>query len=292
MTESGTRSRLPSSLAGAAIAAILLVGRAGAAPDLPAAAPAYEVHAVRFATLPAYRVASLVAGADRDLRMDLAMMVWVVRGGGRTLLVDAGFHREKFITQWQPRDYVRPADAVRAGLGIDPAAVTDVVLTHVHWDHADGADLFPNARVWIQRAEYEHHVGEQGGPADRAIDPGVASMLFAIRQAGRLELVGGDDREIIPGIRVYTGGRHTFASQYVSVATPKGVVVLASDNAYLYENLEQKRAIAQTLDAASNLAAQSRMLQLAGGVARVVPGHDPAVFERFATVTAGVVRIQ
>ena len=254
--------------------------------------PHYDVHAVRFATLPGFRISSLVAGADRARTMDIAMMVWVVRGGGRTVLVDAGFHRDKFIRQWQPAGYVRPSDAVRDALGIEPAEITDIVITHVHWDHADGVDLFPKARVWIQRREYEHHVGEQGSVANRAIDPDVATMLFAIRQAGRLELVDGDDREILPGIRVYTGGRHTFASQFVGVAAHAGVVVLASDNAYLYENLEQKRAIAQTLDASSNLAAQGRMIGLAGGIARVIPGHDPAVFDRFPLAKPGVARIQ
>jgi glyoxylase-like metal-dependent hydrolase (beta-lactamase superfamily II) len=260
---------------------------------VPAAqAPRYDVHAVRFATIPGFRVASLVAGADRARTLDIAMMVWVARGDGHVVLVDAGFHREKFMRQWKPASYTTPAEAVRAGLGIDPADITDIVISHIHWDHADGVDLFPKARVWIQRAEYEHYVGEQGRAADRAVDGDVAAMLFAIRQAGRLELIDGDDREILPGIRVHTGGRHTFASQFVSVATTSGTVVLASDNAYLYENLEQGRAIAQTLDAASNLAAQARMIALAGGVGRVVPGHDPAVFERFPIVKPGVARIQ
>ncbi len=97
-------------------------------------------------------------------------------------------------------------------------------------------------------------------------------MLFDLNAAGRVTLVDGDDREILPGIRVYTGGKHTFASQYVGVQTRAGTVVLASDNAYLYENLVERIPIAQTLDAASNLAAQARMLRLAASPNLVVPG--------------------
>ncbi|HUL74215.1 MAG TPA: hypothetical protein VLT86_13995, partial [Vicinamibacterales bacterium] len=70
-----------------------------------------------------------------------------------------------------------------------------------------------------------------------------------------------------------------------------GTVILASDNVYLYENLDRHVAIAQTLDAASNLAAQDRMLKLAASPRLVIPGHDPAVFERFPIVKPGVVRI-
>jgi glyoxylase-like metal-dependent hydrolase (beta-lactamase superfamily II) len=116
-------------------------------------------------------------------------------------------------------------------------------------------------------------------------------MLSRIAADGRLGLVDGDDREILPGVRVYTGGRHTFASQYAGVRTRAGTVVLASDNAYLFENLERGVAIGQTLDRAANVAAQARMLKLAARPALVVPGHDPAVFERFPLVKPGVARI-
>ncbi len=116
-------------------------------------------------------------------------------------------------------------------------------------------------------------------------------MFAALKAAGRIRLVDGDDKEIAPGIRVYTGGKHTFASQYVSVTTADGTVILASDNAYLYKNIEERVPIAQTLDRAMNLAAGRRMVELAGSPARVIPGHDPAVFTRFPQITPNVVRI-
>jgi len=272
----------------ALVAALVLI----LAATLPAQTPQYDVFAVRFATLPAFRVSGLVAGADRARTMDIAMMVWVVKSGDRTILVDAGFVREKFITQWKPADYVTPAAAVENGLGITPAGVTDIVISHIHWDHADGVTLFPKATVWLQREEFTHHVGDDGAVLDRAIDRDVAGAFHELRRANRIKLIDGDDQEILPGIRVYTGGRHTFASQYVGVRTRAGTVVLASDNAYLYENLEGKLAIAQTLDATSNLAAQARMLTLAAKPGLVVPGHDPAVFSRFPQLKPGLAAIR
>jgi len=251
-----------------------------------------EVYAVRYATVEAFPVRSLVAGAEPGRTLDIAMMVWVLRApDGRVVLVDAGFHRQKFIDQWKPAGYARPDAAVERALGIRPGDVTDVVITHVHWDHADGADLFPAARVWIQREEYDHHIGAGGEVLARAVDADVAAMLAALQAAGRVQLIDGDDREILPGVRVYNGGKHTFASQYVGVTTRSGTVVLASDNAYLYENLDRRLPIAQTLDASSNLAAQARMLSLAAAPRLVVPGHDPAVFTKFPSAGAGAVRI-
>jgi len=241
----------------------------------------WSVSAVRYATIKGFPVAALVAGADTTRRLDIAMMVWVLRGSGRTVLVDAGFHHEKFVTQWKPADFVTPGEAV-AEAGVKPESVTDIIISHVHWDHADGIDLFPNARVWIQKAEYEHYVGPNGEPLDApTITPEVAGMLAGMARAGRVTLVDGDDREIIPGIRVYTGGKHTWESQYAGVKTKSGTVVIASDNMYLYENLEKRAPIAQTLDIVSNLKAQDRMKTIASKPELIVPGHDALVFVKF-----------
>jgi glyoxylase-like metal-dependent hydrolase (beta-lactamase superfamily II) len=246
----------------------------------------YEVYAVRFATLPKFPKRSLIAGAPASDSLDIAMMVWLIRGAGRTILVDAGFYRDKFIRQWRPTEYMRPSDAV-AQFGVQPSEVTDVIISHIHWDHADGAELFQNARVWLQKDEYEYYVSDSGTVKQRAIDPDVALMFYRIRTVGRLSLVEGDGKEILPGITVHTGGKHTFASQYVSVRTRSGTVVIASDNAYLYENLEKRRPISQTLDSVSNLAAQQRMMQLAASPRHIVPGHDMQVYVRFAEALAG-----
>lgn len=117
-------------------------------------------------------------------------------------------------------------------------------------------------------------------------------MLASLRSAGRVAFVNGDAQEIIPGITAYIGGKHTFQSQYVGVRTAEGTVVLASDNMYLYENLDKHLPIAQTLDPASNLAAQDRMKSIATSPRLIIPGHDPAVFARFPQVSPGVVRIR
>ena len=257
-----------------------------------AQAPSYDVYAVRYATLPGFRVSSLIAGVDTSRRLDIAMMVWLIKGpGGRNVLVDAGFHRPDLIQRWKPTDFVEPSAAVAAA-GVKAEDVTDIIVSHIHWDHFDGAELFPKARIWIQRDEYEHHVDSTGRSLDRAIDGPDAQMLVRLRREGRVMLVDGDAREIIPGITVYTGGKHTFQSQYAGVRTAAGIVVLASDNAYLYENFETHVPISQTLDAASNLRAQERMLTIASNPRLVVPDHDPAVFTRFPVVQPGVVRIR
>lgn len=254
--------------------------------------PVWRVQAIRYATLPGFPVSALVAGADSTSKIDIAMMFWLMEGpGGRHVLLDTGFYRKKFLDHWKPADFVRPDEAVEAA-GVSPDSITDVIISHVHWDHLDGADLFPNARIWIQRAEYEYYVKDDGTPAHAAIDTVDAAMLAGMMKAGRVQLIDGDGQQIMPGVTVYTGGRHTYASQYLSVRLATGTAVLASDNVYLYENLDRHLPIAQTLDAKSNLAAQDRMRTIASDLRLIVPGHDPAVFERFHGPRPGIVNIE
>src|SRR2546421_1109933 len=252
-----------------------------------------EVFAIRYATIPDFAVAGLVQGAESGRKIDIAMMVWLIRGGGHNVVVDSGFYRPQFFKSWKVKDFVRPDEAV-ARAGVKAADVTDVILTHAHWDHADGADLFPNAQIWIQKDEYSYYTGAAWQPGGKSggIEPDDVLTLVKLNTAHKVNLVDGDDREIIDGIKVYTGGRHTFASQYVSVRTASGTVVIASDNMYLYENLEKHAPIAQTFDAESNLKAQDRMKQIAMRPDLIVPGHDPAVFVKFPKPGNGVARIQ
>jgi glyoxylase-like metal-dependent hydrolase (beta-lactamase superfamily II) len=256
------------------------------------AAPTYEVYAIRYATVPSFKVSGLIAGADTSRRLDIAMMVWLLKGSdGRNILVDAGFHRGDLVTRWKPEQFAPPSEAV-AKFGVKPEDVSDVIVSHIHWDHVDGVDLFPKARVWLQRDEFNYYVDSNGTAKNRTIDAGDAKILADIARQGRLMLIDGDGKEIIPGITVYTGGKHTFASQFAGVNTTSGTVVIASDNMYLYENLARHVPIAQTLDAESNLRAQARMVSLAADPRLIVPGHDPEVFVRFPSPGNGVARIR
>jgi glyoxylase-like metal-dependent hydrolase (beta-lactamase superfamily II) len=250
-----------------------------------ASPPEYTIEAIRYADSPGDSVADLVVGAPKDEKIDTVYVLWLIRGGGRNILFDSGFHRQRWFKDWTIKNYLRPDAAVRLA-GVKPDEVTDVVISHAHWDHMGGIDLFPKAIVWIQKDEYRYYTGEawQPGGDHDGIDPDDVQELMRLNTEGRLRWVDGDNVEIFPGIRAYTGARHTFASQYLRIdgAPP---FVLASDSVYLYRNLAEHKASAtfSEADYPANIKNQERMIQLAGSADRVVPGHDALQFQKFPT---------
>jgi glyoxylase-like metal-dependent hydrolase (beta-lactamase superfamily II) len=267
------------------IASVPAISGRGKAISQTPAEPNYTIRAIRYANLAKFPLSELEIGAPKDQTIDIVMVFWVIQGGGRTILFDSGAHRKKWIDEFGLTDFISPDEAARQA-GIDPSSVTDIIISHSHWDHLGGIDLFPKATIWIQKAEYEYYTGAawQPGGQNGGIDPEDAEELVRRNVHGQLRYVNGDDVEILPGIRAYTGSRHTFASEYIRV-TGNPPYVLASDNCYLYDNLRTHRSSAtfEPADEPGNIAQQTRMISLAGSADRVVPGHDPAQFERFPT---------
>jgi glyoxylase-like metal-dependent hydrolase (beta-lactamase superfamily II) len=246
--------------------------------------PEYSIQAIRYASAED-EVAGLAMGAPKGEKINIAMVVWLIRGGGRNILFDSGYHRDTFLKYFPSTEYIRPDEAVKLA-GVQPEETTDVVISHAHWDHMGGIDLFPKAIVWIQKEEFRYYTGDawQPGGDHGGIDPDDAKELVRLNTEGRLRLVDGDDVEILPGIRAYTGGRHTYAAQYLGIAG-NPAFVLASDNCYLYRNLAEHKASATFSEAdwPANIKNQERMIRLAGSADRVIPGHDALQFQKFPT---------
>jgi glyoxylase-like metal-dependent hydrolase (beta-lactamase superfamily II) len=253
-------------------------------------APSWRVYAARYghSMIGADRV---FADGSADEARPFGWFFWIVRGGGRTILVDTGFDDERQARDWDVTGYVRPS-ARLAALGIRPEDVTDVILTHAHWDHMGGIAAYPRARIHMQEAEYRHAIGSVG--AERPRRHGIrwrdVRALRAAEAEGRVVRVAGDG-EPFPGVRLVAGGGHTPGSQWVEVDTVDGTVVIAGDAVTQDENNAWHRAIAQGAEAAENLAALRRMQARAASLLLILPGHDPGIETWFPRVAPGIVEV-
>jgi glyoxylase-like metal-dependent hydrolase (beta-lactamase superfamily II) len=230
--------------------------------------------------------------------MNMFFMFWLVKGNnGKNILVDAGFLSDlDIVKELHSTFYIRP-DSVLMELNIKAYEITDIILTHPHWDHIDGISLFPKAHIWIQKEDYNYFVGEawqkegrHGGFYKRDVD-----SLVSLNISGKLTLVDGDNKEIFPGIKVFTGSRHTFNSQYVLVQTGGDKVILASDNIWIYYNLEHLASSPYpngTFDTTAYVKSMQRMKTMVSNVKYIIPGHDPAIFSRFPMIKPDIVKIR
>lgn len=247
----------------------------------------YEVYAVRYAHHDRRASENFLGGDPHDGPMPLDYFVWAVKGEGKTYVVDTGFGAEQ--AQQRKRDLLRsPVDGLRA-IGIEPGEVEDVIITHMHYDHAGGLDLFPNATFHIQDREVAFATGRSMCHGAFRHSLAVEDVVGMVRRvfAGRVRFHDGD-AELAPGLSVHFIGGHTMGLQSVRVATRRGFVVLASDAAHLYAHLAQQRAYPVVCNVADMLEGHETLKRLATSHRHIVPGHDPLVGEIYPAARPGL----
>ena len=129
-------------------------------------------------------------------------------------------------------------------LNISPAEVDDVVLTHLHYDHAGNFDRFPKARFHLQEREIHYATGRymRFPRLSHSFEVEDVCGIVRLNYARRVLFYAGD-AELAPGITLHAAGGHSDGLQFVKVNTARGPVVLASDVSHFYENSGERSAV-------------------------------------------------
>ncbi|MFD2415914.1 N-acyl homoserine lactonase family protein [Amycolatopsis pigmentata] len=219
---------------------------------------------------------------DGDLRMDYNF--WIIRAGDTVILKDTGY--DISARDWLGEQVVKDTPEALELLGIDPAGVTMVITSHFHYDHIGYLGLFTNAQVVSGTAEYEYWFGKWDNSQLEG-EFTIAEHLEAVRRAereGRLRLVS-EETEVFPGITVYPVGGHCPGELLTLVRAQSGPLILASDAAHFYEQIENEWPFFAFTDLGQMRSALSFINKLAGETgATVIPGHDGRVREKFPPV--------
>jgi glyoxylase-like metal-dependent hydrolase (beta-lactamase superfamily II) len=241
----------------------------------------YEVFAIKYAELPRDARSNFVDGDPHETHdMPLDYFVWVVRNDDRTIVVDTGFGEP--VASRRGRTITNPVAHGLATIGVDTADIRDVVITHLHYDHCGNDELFANARYHLQDDEMAYATGRHmchGALAHAFEADDVARMVHRVF-AGRVEFHDGDDT-LAPGVTLHRLGGHTMGLQVVRVETAAGPVVLASDASHFYAHFENRRVFPVVYNVGDLLEGYRTLFRLAGPGRRIVPGHDPLVFDRY-----------
>jgi glyoxylase-like metal-dependent hydrolase (beta-lactamase superfamily II) len=244
----------------------------------------FEVLAIRYAHLGNRHAGeNFILGDPHESASDLDYFVWVLRRSDCTFVVDTGFAKEAALRR--RRDWLRcPVESLRL-LDVDPDKVTDVIITHLHYDHAGNLDRLPCARFHLQDRDMAYATGRNmrhqmlRGPFD------LENIQMMLRHIYSDKAVFHDgDTELVPGLTLHRVGGHSAGLQIARVWTRRGWVVVASDAAHLYANFEQRRPFPVVYNVAEMLEGFNVLSRLADSPNHIVPGHDPLVMKFYPAV--------
>ena len=221
---------------------------------------------------------------DERNRIRLAMRCLLVEGHGRVVLVDVGLGEKsdaKFREIFRVEDGAGLEGAL-AGAGRSPADVTDVVLTHLHFDHAGGATrregdalrpALPNAKYWVQRRNLEN--ARQPNPRERASY--LPENFEPLVEAGVLGLWDGVT-EPWPGFEVVPVHGHTRGQQVVHVTGGGRAAWVLTDVVPTAGHVRVPYVMGYDVAAIETMSEKRELLARAGTErAWVVLEHDPEV---------------
>jgi len=242
--------------------------------------PTYEIYALRYAHMARRRADNFLGGDPHDINMPMDFYVWLLRTPTHTVLVDTGFGDR--AARQRKRDLRHCPIELLGELGVAPADIDDVILTHLHYDHAGNLEKLPLARLHVQDDEVDYATGRcMCFPLMRhAYD--VEDVVTLVRRVydDRVTFHEGDT-VVAPGLALVKIGGHTKGLQAVRVHTARGWVVLASDASHYYEGMQAGRVFPIVYNTADMLQGYLRLLAHAETPDHVVPGHDPEVLRKY-----------
>jgi glyoxylase-like metal-dependent hydrolase (beta-lactamase superfamily II) len=245
----------------------------------------YEVFAIRYGHKAERTRRESFLGIDpHDASpMPIDYFIWLIRNEARTFVLDLGF--DHIEAEARGRRIERLPREGLAMLGVEAAKVKEVIVSHLHYDHAGCFGDFPAATFHLQEAEMAYATGRCMSYAHLQQPYTCEHVVSAVRHvfAGRVAFTDGD-REIAPGISLHLIGGHAKGIQAMRVNTARGPVVLASDSAHYYENFEQYKPFIIAHDVEATLRGYDRLRDLAPSINHIVPGHDPLVMQRYPAV--------
>lgn len=253
--------------------------------------PTYEIYALKYAG-PFTRPASIVNWLqDLEKNVQINYYIFAIRCGDETIIVDCGCS-PKLAGERDLPGYVNPVDVMKK-IDIDAEKVKHLVVSHIHFDHISGIELFPNSTVFLQEKEFNFWIKDpiaKKAPFLNVTDQTANDYLAGLEGKNRLHLIRGDNK-ILPGIELLLCPGHTIGLQTVVVNTEKGEAIVGSDAAHTFSSYRTDIPSALIMDMIAWMKSYDKMRAKASSIDLIFPGHDLALLDNYPKVAEGISRL-
>jgi len=253
--------------------------------------PVYEIYALKYGG-PYNRPAAIVRWLqDMDQTTTVNYYIFAIVGGDGPIIVDCGCS-PKLAEERKLGNYVNPGEVLKR-INIDIGSVKHVVVSHIHFDHVSGIELFPSAKFYVQEKEYNFWIKNpiaQRRPFLLPTDPAANAFLKKLEGTERLSLIRGK-KKILPGIELMIAPGHTLGLQVTAVNTAKGTAIVGSDVAHTFFSYETDIPSSYIMDMVSWVKSYDKVRAKASSPDLLFPGHDIKLMENFPRVAEDITRL-
>ena len=258
-------------------------------------APLYEIYALKYAGPFPRKLAMVLWNEGWDENVEVNYYIWAIKGKDETIVVDAGTGLTE-ANKRKLKGYINPIDALKR-IGVDESRVNKVIITHMHFDHVGGMEMFPQAfpkaKFYIQKKEYDFwakHPFVRRPPFSWVADPLAIKATADLEETDRLVLVCGDQK-IMPGIEILLSPGHTIGLQTVAVHTAKGTAIVASDCLHVHRAFRENNTSILITDLIGWIESYDKLRAKATSIDLVFPGHDLSMATDYPKAAEDVTRL-
>jgi len=258
-------------------------------------APQYEIYALKYAGPFPRKLAMVLWNEGWDENIEANYYIWAIKGKDETIVVDVGTGLTE-ANKRKLKGYINPIDALKR-IGVDGSNVNKVIITHMHFDHVGGMEMFPEAfpkaKFYVQKKEYDFwakHPFAKRPPFSHVADQLAIKATADLEETDRLVLISGDQK-IRPGIELLLSPGHTIALQTVAVNTAKGTAIVASDCLHAHRAFRENNTSIFITDLIGWIESYDRLRAKATSIDLVFPGHDMSMATAYPKVAEDITRL-